>query len=167
MQTAQPYELRPKYVYQNGVWVQDGWLREGEATNTSNLFNVPNSSGLHINNETCTNYNDTEDRTGFTCTLKGKSEQNYPIQISGSNVKFVNSIYVFCEDFSKINITANYIEIDPNNRRYYVNGYFQPVYNNLTEEPLLIRVCGPMAETPDAAGLPTSWIPYGKTRAAD
>lgn len=33
MQTAQPYELRPKYVYKNGVWVQDGWLRERSSTN--------------------------------------------------------------------------------------------------------------------------------------
>lgn len=33
MRTAQPYELRPNYVYQNGVWVQDGWLREGASTN--------------------------------------------------------------------------------------------------------------------------------------
>lgn len=167
MRTALPGELRPNFVYQNGIWVQDGYLREGEATNTFSSFNLPNSDSLHINNETCTNYTDTAGRTGFTCTLKGKSEQNVPIQLAGSYKQFVNSIYVFCEDFSKINITANFIEIDPNNRRYYVNGYFQPFYYNLTEEPLLIRVCGPMAEMPSETGQPTSWIPYGQTRGAD
>jgi len=33
MRVAQPGELRPNFVYQNGVWVQDGYLREGAATN--------------------------------------------------------------------------------------------------------------------------------------
>lgn len=41
MRTAHPGELRPNYVYQNGVWVQDGWLREGKATNyVSNLLSA-------------------------------------------------------------------------------------------------------------------------------
>lgn len=33
MRIAQPRELRPNYVYQNGIWVQNGWLREGASTN--------------------------------------------------------------------------------------------------------------------------------------
>lgn len=33
MRTAQPYELRPNYVYQNGLWVQQGFLKEAQATN--------------------------------------------------------------------------------------------------------------------------------------
>lgn len=36
MRTAHPGELRPNYVYKNGIWVQDGWLREGMATNYVN-----------------------------------------------------------------------------------------------------------------------------------
>lgn len=30
---APPGVLRPNYVYKNGIWVQDGWLREGASTN--------------------------------------------------------------------------------------------------------------------------------------
>lgn len=33
MRVAPPKALRPNYVYKNGVWVRDGWLREGQATN--------------------------------------------------------------------------------------------------------------------------------------
>lgn len=33
LRVAQPYELRPNYVYKSGVWVQQGFLREAQATN--------------------------------------------------------------------------------------------------------------------------------------
>lgn len=33
MRVAPPYTLRPNYVYQNGVWVRQGWLKEGQSTN--------------------------------------------------------------------------------------------------------------------------------------
>lgn len=33
LKTAPPYAQRPNYVYQNGVWVQQGFLREGQSTN--------------------------------------------------------------------------------------------------------------------------------------
>lgn len=33
MRVAPPKALRPNYVYKNGVWIRDGWLREGQATN--------------------------------------------------------------------------------------------------------------------------------------
>lgn len=35
MRIAQPGELRPNFVYQNGVWVQEGWLKEEAAINYS------------------------------------------------------------------------------------------------------------------------------------
>lgn len=45
LRTAQPRELRPNFVYQNGIWVQDGWVREGAATNFVPNANSPTLSG--------------------------------------------------------------------------------------------------------------------------
>ena len=174
VQEAQPYELRPNYVYQGGVWVQNGWLKEAATTNVDSAFNQPYNSGFHINNETCVDYTDTAGRNGFKCTLKASVEQSNPIQYSGSYGQYVNSVYVWCEDFTKLRVAPRasadefpYIQIDPHNRRYYTHGYFQPYYVNTSSSPLDIRVCGPMAEVPNSTGTPTSWVPYQQTRASD
>lgn len=39
LKTAPPYALRPNYVYKNGVWVQQGYLREAQLTVTTQTIN--------------------------------------------------------------------------------------------------------------------------------
>lgn len=175
MRIAPPKALRPNYVYTGGKWVRDGWLREGQAENQDSQFNIPFSKLYHINNEVCVDYMDTCSRTGFTSTLKGKSSQSNPVQFSGGDPSKLNSTFVWCDAFSKLLIdndgmgvtTLPFIQVGEFTRRYYAIGHFQPHYLNQTENPLKIRVFGPMAEDSPQNGLPTSWVPFGTTRAAD
>ena len=48
MRTAPPYELRPKYIYKNGVWVLDGWLREGASNNILTDISVDTADTNHV-----------------------------------------------------------------------------------------------------------------------
>lgn len=48
MRTAQPRELRPNFVYQNGIWVQDGWLREGASNNILTDISVDTADTNHV-----------------------------------------------------------------------------------------------------------------------
>lgn len=51
MQTADAYVTRPKYVYKNGVWKQQGWLLEPQATNILSGATYPTSNSKfgHVN----------------------------------------------------------------------------------------------------------------------
>ena len=172
MRVAPPKALRPNYVYKNGVWVRDGWLREGAASNQNNNANAT-WSGASINDESCTQYMDTFNRYGITCSLQPKGANGNPIQIAGTYTYLLNSIFVWCNDFTLIKIGPNwssefpFIQLGPKLRRYYNNGYFQPLYMNQTDKPLLIHAFGMMGENKNSYGVPTSWIPYNTNRDAD
>lgn len=50
MRIARAGFLRPKYVYLNGVWTQNGWLRESEATNAISSLVFTNNYGITVSN---------------------------------------------------------------------------------------------------------------------
>lgn len=169
--SAQPYELRPKFVWSNNKMTLDDYIYEPESKNNPSSFNSLNNDGLFINSETCVGFTDEFGRWGFTRSLKPQSSQNDPIQVSGSYDSFLNSLYVECDNFNNIDIKNNnneceYVIISDKIRRYYYHGYFQPQYFNLTTGSVNIKVCGGMAED-ISLSYPTSWIPYNSTRSAD
>lgn len=173
MRVAPPKALRPNYVYKNGVWVRDGWLREGAASNQDSSFNG-SWGGASIHGEDCTQYTDTFNRYGVTCSLKPQGVNGVPIQAAGSYGNLLNSIFVWCANFTLLRVCPQnngveypYIQLGPKLRRYYNNGYFQPFYMNQSDKPLLIHAFGMMGENQNSDGVPTSWIPYNTNRDAD
>lgn len=185
MRTAQPYELRPNYVYKNGVWVQDGWLREGAAqnylqcreTNTGAYGAFPES--YLISQDGVANIqafdvpSDTQVMVGSVYILLSNPETTATKLdmwwsgggSDGAYVDLVNKVvvgtsanwHIACEDLGT-------------SLRVWLQG--GPDHAT-TWGPAFLPRNGPAVmacfqnEVLTSDGNPTSWIPYGQTRAAD
>lgn len=163
MRTAQPGELRPNFVYQNGIWVQDGWLREDVATNS---VDENNYSHYNINGETCS---PAWDGNGYSVTLKPKGVNGNPVFIWGLPNGAVASFFVRCDDISLLTISqfgSNApVHCGENLYRFYTEDKErQPLFYNQSTSGLYLEYGWFQAE---AGSAPTSWIPYGQTRGAD
>ena len=163
MRTAQPYELRPNYVYKNGVWVQDGYLREGAATNDVGENNYRN---FNINGEMCS---PAWAGAGYSVTLQPKGVNGNPIFIWGIPGVGVASFFVRCEDISLLTIgqfgSNAPVQYGENLYRFYTTSSpRQPLFYNQSTSGLYLEYGWFQGE---AGSTPTSWIPYGQTRAAD
>lgn len=162
MRTAQPGELRPNFVYQNGVWVQDGWLREDAATNSVDATDYRN---YNINGETCS---PAWAGAGYSVTLQPKGVNGNPCAVWGLPGA-VASFFVRCEDISLLTISqfgSNApVHYGENLYRFYTDGpQRQPMFYNQSTSGLYLEYGWFQAE---AGSMPTSWIPYGQTRDAD
>lgn len=163
MRTAQPGELRPNFVYQNGIWVQDGWLREGAATNT---VDETNYSNFNIHGETCS---PAWAGAGYSVTLQPKGVNGYPVFIWGLPNGGAASFFVRCEDISLLTIgqfgSNAPVQYGKNLYRFYTDGAArQPLFYNQSTSGLYLEYGWFQVE---AGSVPTSWIPYGQTRGAD
>ena len=162
MRVAPPKALRPNYVYKNGVWVRDGWLREGAAHNS-----VDEANYIHynINGETCS---PAWAGAGYSVTLQPKGVNGNPIFIWGMP-GVVASFFVRCEDISLLTI-GNFgsnapVQYGKNLYRFYTDGNVrQPIFYNQSTSGLYLEYGWFQAE---AGSVPTSWIPYNNNRDAD
>lgn len=163
MRTAQPYELRPNYVYKNGVWVQQGYLREGQSTNN---VQVSYYNNYNVNGETCSR---AWAGAGYSVTLQPKGVNGNPVFIWGMPGGGVVSFFVRCDDISLLTI-GNFgsnapMQYGKNLYRFYTDDATrQPVFYNQSTSGLYLEYGWFQAE---AGNVPTSWVPFSQTRSAD
>lgn len=80
LRTAPPRFLRPNYVYQNGVWVQDGYLREAQVTVNTQAINwwIPHAG----QNPDISNANATTERMVLPTGEVGNVNRFVPVDVT-------------------------------------------------------------------------------------
>lgn len=185
MRTAQPRELRPNYVYQNGVWVQDGWLREGASQNCLQCgetnagaygafpesYLIAQDGGANI--QTFDVPSDTQVMVGSVYVLLTHPETTANRLdmwwagggSDGAYVDLVNKVvvgtstqwHIACEDIGTS--LRVWLQGGPDHATMW-----SPVF--IPRNGAAVMACFQNEEL-TSDGNPTSWIPYGQTRGAD
>ena len=185
MRTAQPGELRPNFVYQNGIWVQDGWLREGASQNCLQCGNtnmgaygafpesylisrdsVPNVTVVDVLSDTQVMIGSVYVLLSHPKTTATKLDMWWGGGGSdGAYVDLVNKVVVGNSPQWHISC-KNYDEA----LRVYLQGgpehstMWPPVF--IPRNGDAVMACF-QNEVLASDGNPTSWMPYGQTRGAD
>lgn len=175
---APPGVLRPNYVYQNGVWVLDGYLKEGQSTNyfcpTADVTMVDGMPGVVTAAQSTWNYNPTmatptdtpavvscllkrAPGTTGTCSFWWGSNWGRPILSINPDDGTVtgNTTYY--------NASCSYLG---NGWSYFV-GYFNSPTNDGWIPPWFPSDGFYKIIMVEYGTKPTSWIPYGQTRTSD
>lgn len=179
MRTAQPGELRPNYIYKDGIWVQDGWLREGASTNYYMPLGTPTTvDGI----QGVVDVSQTGNGNGFSPAMSAPS--SVPAILSAC-IKRASGTTGTASFWWGSNGGRPIVSIDPDNSVLSGN----PAYYNATIKPLRdgwsfftaqfnsVSADGWFPPWLPSSGFyysimleyggPTSWIPYGQTRGAD
>lgn len=199
MQTAQPYELRPNFVYQNGVWVQDGWLREGVSNNILTDISVDTADTHHvilpIGNEyelysgsavvkwTPPSANSTLDFCNFTSPAYVTTQSFFVRTLGSSQTLTLSRPWYWgptvTVDTGTGEVTGNTpgMQVERCGDWWRMGGWnvgegCGAPYVTLTSNavtPILItcNMLEPCSANSEGNYWPSSWIPYGQTRAAD
>ena len=178
MRVAPPKALRPNYVYKNGVWVRDGWLREGQATNyyspTSPVTTVEGMMGVLSASQTATTFSPdmptpSETPAVVSCILKRKPGTTDPCGFwwganGGRPILNINP------DDATISGNTTYYNASctplGNGWAYFVGYFNSPTYDGWFP-PWFPSSDFYMTIMLEYGTKPTSWVPYGTTRAAD
>lgn len=178
---APAYALRPNYEYQNGVWVRNGWLKEPAATNsyqwadnpaltsdekfpsianvTDNLLPTSLSPDVAGHpNATMVFRTYLKATTGSTTSFWWGSHGGRPI-LSVNYVNGTISGNVTYYNASMTDVGDGWWQFIAHFGSDSVDGYFPPWLPGSG----YLMAC-PQVE---AGTTPTSWIPYGQTRATD
>lgn len=178
MRTAQPGELRPNFVYQNGIWVQNGWMREGASTNYYSPAGTPQTvDGIQ----------------GVIADTNQTQRTFNPSMAAPSTVPAVCSAYIKPLPGKSGNIGFWWgsnggrpiVEIDPvdatltGNSSYYQatisplsDGWalFTAQFNSVTADgwfpPWFYSAGFYISIMLEYGTAPSSWMPYGQTRGA-
>lgn len=178
MRTAQPGELRPNFVYQNGVWVLDGYLKEGQSTNyfcpSGDATMVDDMPGVVASSQIPSVYNPTMSTPTDTpavvsCLLKRAPGTTGTCSfwwgsISGRPILSINpDDGTVTGNTTYYNASCSYLG---NGWSYFV-GYFNSPTNDGWFPPWFPSDGFYKIIMVEYGTKPTSWIPYGQTRAAD
>ncbi|WP_339077823.1 hypothetical protein QQM41_04405 [Acetobacter sp. AC2005] len=185
MRTAQPGELRPNYVYRNGVWVQDGWLREGASQNCMQCGNtnmgaygafpesylitkdaIPNITSVDAPSDTqvmigsvyvlLTHPETTANRLDMWWA--GGSPDGVYVDLTNRVVAGTSAEWhISCEDVGTA--LRVWLQGGPNHSTIW-----SPVF--IPRNGDAVMACF-QNEALTSDGNPTSWMPYGQTRGAD